>query len=266
MRQAVVEEEIPGIPVGELVCLPAEAIVEHEVVVRPLKAVTQRCREAINLQHPVVAEIQIRGVRLAGIVGRKAQGSWFLSEEPGLHETGRQCGVVGAVGLEAERKVLGISQRNRPPCPLVEHAASGEVVERYAGGGHEGAASPTSGKLQLAGRLLRDVVYQIHRIVVLVRNHGISGRTHDGFRIELAEGCDFTDGALEVTLAEQVPRTGEHLTADYLLAGQVVTVDDDIVQSGLLALGDAHFHIDGVVLDIGFHRGDGEEKVAVVPI
>ena len=61
-------------------------------------------------------------------------------------------------------------------------------------------------------------------------------------------------------------RTGEYLAPDHLLVGEVVAVDYDVVERGLLALRDAEFDVHGVVLDIGLHRGHVEEEVAVVPV
>ena len=71
MGHAVVKDEAAGVPVVELVSLPAELVVEHEVVVRPFKTVTETCRESVDLHLAVMAEnipCKIR-VRLSCIVG-----------------------------------------------------------------------------------------------------------------------------------------------------------------------------------------------------
>ena len=206
------------------------------------------------------------GIGLPRVVGGQVQRSRFLSEQPGLQEARRKCRIVCTVGLETEGQVLGVAKRHGPPRMLVEHPSGREVVEGYAGGGDEGASSPSSGKLQLAGRLLGDVVHQVHGVVVLVRNHRVSVRAHDGLGIELPERSYFAYGTFEVRLAEEVARAGENLPAHHLFAGEVVAVDDNVVQSGLLALGDAHLDIDGVILDIGLDGGDVEEEIAVVAV
>ena len=59
---------------------------------------------------------------------------------------------------------------------------------------------------------------------------------------------------------------GEHLTADDLLAGEVVAVDYDVVQGRRLAFGNTHFHIDGVLGDRHLYGSDVEEQVTVVTV
>ena len=166
--------------------------------------------------------------------------------------------------MEGQR--LCVSQRDGTPGPFLEHAVRAEVVEAHARGGDECASAPAPGKLQLAGRLLGDVVDDVHRVVELVRDYVVSAFPHDGLGVELAEGSYFTDGPLEVGLAEQITRTGEDLPADDLFVGEVVAVDYYVVEGCLLAFGYAHLHIDRVVLDVGFHRGELEEEVAVVAV
>ena len=50
------------------------------------------------------------------------------------------------------------------------------------------------------------------------------------------------------------------------IVGQVVSVDDDVVQGGLLAFGDADLDVDRIVLDVRLDRGDAEEEIAVVAV
>ena len=143
----------------------------------------------------------------------------------------------------------------------------GEVIEADADRGDKGVSTPTSGKFELGGWLLGHVVDDVNRVAGGFRDDGPSCiRVHDRLGIELAEGGDFTYRALEVGLAEEVTRAGEDLAAHHLFVGEVVAVDDDVVQDCLLAFGDAQLHVHGIVLDIGLHRGEVEEKVAVVPV
>ena len=52
----VIEDEIVLIPVGKLISLPVQLVVEHEIVVRPLQTLSQTGGEAVNLHLLVVAE------------------------------------------------------------------------------------------------------------------------------------------------------------------------------------------------------------------
>ena len=268
MGDTVVEGEIAVVPVGQLVGLPAQVVVQDKVVVRPLEAVPESGVETEHLEHAVRgqdADVQV-GVRHPGIVTGQAQGSRLLAEEPGLHEAGAEGGVVPAVRLETEGKRLRVAQRDRTPGILLEHPVRGEIVETHARRGDEGIAAPAAGEFQRGGRLLRHVIHQVHRVVELVGDDGVTALAHDGFRVELAQGGDFADGTLEIRLAEQVARPGHDLAADHFLVGKVVAVDDDVVQGGRLAFGDAHLNVHGVVLDVHLHRGDVEEQVTVVPV
>ena len=265
----VVEHEVTGGPVRQAVGLPADVVVEDEVVIGPFEAVAQAGREAEDLEHLVLGQDtdgQV-GVGHSRIVTREREGRRLFAEEPGLREAGGKGGIVGTVRLEAEGQVLGVAERDRAPGTLVEHTARREVVEAHAGRKDEGIAAPAAGELQLGRRFLLDVVDQVDGVVGLVREHREAlGLIHRIFRIELPEGRDFTDGTLEVGLAVELARAGEDLPADDALVREVVAVDDDLVQGRLLALDDAHFHIDGVLDDIDLHGRDVEEEVAVVRI
>ena len=143
----------------------------------------------------------------------------------------------------------------------------GEVVEAYSDSGDECLSAPSSRELELAGRLLGHIIDNVHRIVHLVRNDAVScSRVSNGLRIELAEGCDFPDRPLEIALAEEIARAGEYLTADDLLVGEVIAVDDDVVQCSLLALDDAHLDIHRVTSHIHLDRLHIEEEISVVPV
>ena len=265
---AVIDDEVSGVPVVQTVGLPAELVVQDEVVIGPLESLTEAGRQSEHFHLPVVAQYVPGEVRvgLTGVVGGEAQARRLLSEEPGLHEGSGQCRIVCSGCLEAERKVLGVTERYRPPCGLVQEAPGGKVVERDSDGGDEGAASPTSGQLQLAGRLLRHIVYDVDGVVVPVRDDRVTAFTGYGLRVELTQRSDFPDGALEVSLGEQVAGTGEYLAADHPFVSEVIAVDDDVVQRRLLPFHDPHFHINRVPLDIHFHGLDIEEEVTVVAV
>ena len=90
MGDTVVKDEVTGIPVVEAVGLPAQLIVQHEIVVRPFEAVSETCRETDNLHLTVMAQdvpCQV-GVGLTGIICRNAERSRLLTEEPRLTEAG----------------------------------------------------------------------------------------------------------------------------------------------------------------------------------
>ena len=100
-----------------------------------------------------------------------------------------------------------------------------------------------------------------------IGNDGIAGgRIGDGLGVELAQRCYFPDRTLEVGLAEKISRSGEYLTPDDFLVGEVVAVDYDVVQSGLLALGYSHLHVYRVSLDVRLDRSEVEEEITVVTI
>ena len=172
MGSSVIEHEVAADPVLQVVDLPVEAVIQHEVVVRPLEPGADAGGEAVHLHDLVIGEEsdgQI-GVGLPRVVGLEIQRGRFLSEEPRLGESEHEGRVVGSVGLETQGQVLRVAERNRPPGVLVKETLGGEVVEVHTDGGHECVGSPTSGKFQLAGRLLRHVVDKIHRVVQLVRD------------------------------------------------------------------------------------------------
>ena len=56
MRDSGVEDEVVGVPVVEPVGLPAELVVEDEVVVRPLEPVSETHGKSVNLELPVIIE------------------------------------------------------------------------------------------------------------------------------------------------------------------------------------------------------------------
>ena len=264
----VVENEVIGIPVVELVHLPAEGVVEDEVVVGPLEAFSDTGRETENHHFAVMAgdvPSQV-GIGLAGKVGRQVKGRRLLAEEPGLDEAHGQCGIVCSAGLKAQRQGLGVSERDGPPRGFIPYAAGGEVVEVKSYGAYEGIRSPTAGEFQLAGRLFGNVVHEVHRIVLLVRKDVVTRRLIHLLGVELAHGRYFAERPLEVGLAVEISGAGENLTADNPLVGKVVAVDYDVVQSSLLALDDTHLDIDRVLLYIHLDGLDIKEEVAVVAV
>ena len=80
MRNAIVEDEIIGIPVLQAIGLPTDAIVQDEVVVRPFQPLADSSGETEDFHHLVVAQDAYRevGVGLAGIIGLDVQGSRLL--------------------------------------------------------------------------------------------------------------------------------------------------------------------------------------------
>ena len=82
----------------------------------------------------------------------------------------------------------------------------------------------------------------------------------------MSQGSDFPDRPLEIGLAEKIARLGVDLPTYNLLAGKVITIDYDVVQGGLLTLGDPHLDVDRVSLDVQLDRSDLEEQVTLVSV
>ena len=100
----------------------------------------------------------------------------------------------------------------------------------------------------------------------MVGYYAVAALTHYGFGIELPKRGYFAYAAFEVALSEKITGAGENLPAHHFLVGEVIAVDDYVVESSLLAFGNTDFYIHRVVLDIGFHRSNIKEEIAVVAI
>ena len=61
-------------------------------------------------------------------------------------------------------------------------------------------------------------------------------------------------------------RLGEQLPSDHPLVRKVISVYDDVVESGRLALHYPHLHIHGITLDADLHRSHVEEEITVVTV
>ncbi len=157
------------VPVLQVVGLPVECVVKHEVVVGPLQAGTQADGRAIDFHVLVVVEHLIViggiGIGLTGEVGRDVERGRLLAGQPGFHEVGREGRIVGAVRLEADGEGLRIAQRDGAPGLLVEEVGGREVVEAHAHRADEHAVAPAAGKFQLAVGLLLHVVGDVDGIV-----------------------------------------------------------------------------------------------------
>ena len=69
MRNAGIEQEVI-LPVLKVVCLPAQLVVEDEVVVRPFQTVSESRRKSVHLELLVIVQDVPHevGVRLTAIV------------------------------------------------------------------------------------------------------------------------------------------------------------------------------------------------------
>ena len=261
-----VEQEVVA-PVVQVVGLPAQLVIEDEVVVRPLEAASQGCRDSVHLIVLVRVLIKIIRVGLPGIVSGQVEGRGLLSEQPGFQEVDRSRSVIGTVCLESQREGLGIAQGNRLPCPLLEETLDGEVVEADSDGTHERVASPSSRKLKLGVRLLRHVVGYVDRVVYLIGYHGIAaGMVQSLLGVEVTHRGYLPERTLQHGLAVQVTGLGEYLTAHDLLMGDGIAADDDLVESGGLALDHTQLHVDGIPHDVGLHGHYVEEDIALVRV
>ena len=131
--------------------------------------------------------VEICGVGLAGKVSGNAQAYRLVAQKPRLREACAQSGVVCSAGLEPYGKVLSVSKRNRPPGLLLEHSLDGEVVEAQSQGSHKGIASPASGKFHVAVRFFLQIICDINRILVCVRNHIIASAGLEYLRVEMSD-------------------------------------------------------------------------------
>ena len=86
------------------------------------------------------------------------------------------------------------------------------------------------------------------------------------FGIEVAHRGDFTVGALQRLLGEEVAGFGTQLAADDILIDAVVTVDDYVVDICLRTLLNAHLQIHGVAHDVRLARVELVEYVTIVII
>ncbi len=78
--------------------------------------------------------------------------------------------------------------------------------------------------------------------------------------------CDFTHGAHQLGLAEEVAGTHAELAADNLFVQSVVAVDYHIVDAGLRAFDHSHFEGYGVAFDFALDGYELVEEVALVHI
>ena len=86
----VVEGKVTVGPVGELVGLPAQVVVQDKIVVRPLQARTQTGVETEYLEHLVRGQDTNGkvGVRHTGIVPGNAEGRGLFTKQPRLRKAG----------------------------------------------------------------------------------------------------------------------------------------------------------------------------------
>ena len=122
--------------------------------------------------------------------------------------------------------------------------------------------SPTGTQLDLVVGLALEVKDDVHSTVVRV---GLGTDVHL-LGVEMARLGDFAHRAHEVLLGEQVTGAHTQLATYHLLIQAVITVDDHLVDAGLLALIHAHLQRDAVTLDFALNRDEVIEEVTVVEI
>ena len=88
----------------------------------------------------------------------------------------------------------------------------------------------------------------------------------DALLVEESECGQFAHRAHHVAAAEELSGTGVEFTQHHMVVGLGVAFQRDVVDTRLLAFGEADFEVDGVVVDGHFHGVGAEEEVAVVHI
>ena len=70
MGDTVIEYEVVRVPIPQLVCLPAELVIQYEIVVRPFQTVSESRRKSVHLELLVIVQDVPHevGVRLTAIV------------------------------------------------------------------------------------------------------------------------------------------------------------------------------------------------------
>ena len=145
VRNTGIEQKVV-VPVLKTVGLPADLVVKDEIVVWPFKPVSDSGRSSVHFHEFIIVQDveSYIGVGLSRVIQRYAQRGRLLAEQPWLHEACGKTRIVCSVGLEPDGKILRVSERNRPPCGLVEKTAGREVVEADADSGYERVSAPSS--------------------------------------------------------------------------------------------------------------------------
>ena len=148
------------------------------------------------------------------------------------------------------------------PCTLLENIACREIVEgeSYLSDNH--TTTITSLQLNLAGVAFLQLINHIDGTIFGIGLH----IGDDGFLFEIAKCGKLSATTHDGIATEKVARTGVELTHDDAVVGDGVAVEDDIANTGLLALYDADFNINGVFLHTHFNRSGIEEEIAIVHV
>ena len=195
----------------QVVGLPAELVVEDEIVVGPLQTASESRRDAVDLiiLVGVLDLVPVIGVGLTGVVSGQVERRRLLAEEPGLDEVDGTGGIVRTVGLEPQGQGLGITQGHGPPGAFLEEPLDGEVVEADAYRTYEGVTAPSSGQLELRVGFLGHVVGDVHRVVYLVGDDRVTaGMVQSLLGVEVAHGGYLPERALQHRLAVEVSLVG----------------------------------------------------------
>ena len=114
----------------------------------------------------------------------------------------------------------------------------------------------------MAGVALLHLIDDVHRAVLVV---GL-GVGHDGLFLEVAQRGQLAAAAQNGITAEEVARPCVQLAHNDAVICQRVALHNDITYAGLLALHNADFNVDRVVLHTHLHRRGFEEEVAIVHV
>ena len=77
---------------------------------------------------------------------------------------------------------------------------------------------------------------------------------------------DFTHRTHQVLAAEQLTRTSTEFTADNVFVQTVITIDLDLVDTGLPTFKNSHFQVNGVIIYVYFHRIQCIEQITIIII
>src|SRR5690606_5499843 len=119
---------------------------------------------------------------------------------------GERIGLeLASVSLEPHGEFLTIARGQRPPGRPVRYITYRKVIKHQAKCTHESDIStPSSGKLNLVGRLFFYYIFDIHRSVSLIGNRV----DLDFFRIKVAHLCQLTLRVDQVCLTELLSGKG----------------------------------------------------------
>ena len=165
--------------------------------------------------------------------------------------------------MRTDRKRLPVALRNDTFKRLrVEQILDGEIRKLQTKFSDNTRLPPTGRKFDLVVGFRFEIINQIDSTVFFVR---FRFYIHC-LRIEMPSLSYFTSRTHQVRFTEQLSRFRTQLPTYNMLIQTVVTIDDNLVDTGLRTFEQTNLQIDGVVQHIALDRNQLEEKVSSVHI